>query len=59
MNPQALEGASGVAGLLTSAAGGITEQINAALPIAGPVFALVAGIFVGLKIFKRVTGAKA
>lgn len=54
-----MESSTGVAGLLTSAASGITEQINAALPIAGPVFALVAGIFVGLKIFKRVTGAKA
>lgn len=49
---------TGVSALLTSAASGITEQVNAALPIAGPVFALVAGIFVGLKIFKRVTGAK-
>lgn len=51
-------GETGVAALLTSAASGITDQVNAALPIAGPVFALVAGILFGLKIFKRVTGAK-
>lgn len=58
MNHLVMNEATGVTGLLTSASSGITEQVNAALPIAGPVFALIAGIFVGLKIFKRVTGAK-
>lgn len=36
----------------------MTTEIGAVLPIAGGLFALVAGIFIGLKIFKRVTGAK-
>lgn len=49
---------SGVASLLTTAADGMKVEIAAALPIAGGLFALIAGIFVGLKIFKRVTGAK-
>lgn len=44
--------------LLTEVASGMTSEITAALPIAGGIFALVAGIFIGLKIFKRVTGAK-
>lgn len=50
--------AGGASGLLTSAASGITTEINGALPIAGPIFALIAGIFIALKIFKKVTGAR-
>lgn len=55
---EVLMSASGATGLLTSAAAGVTEQVNAALPIAGPIFALIAGIFIALKIFKKVTGAR-
>lgn len=44
--------------LLTSVASGMTGEITAALPIAGGVFATIAGIFIAVKIFKRVTGAK-
>lgn len=53
-----LMSAGGASGLLTSAASGITTEINGALPIAGPIFALIAGIFIALKIFKKVTGAR-
>lgn len=52
-------GDGAVSTLLTEVATGMTSEINAALPIAGGIFALIAGIFIGLKIFKRVTGAKA
>ena len=51
-----MESSSGVATLLTSVASGMTSEINSALPIAGSVFAVIAGIFIGLKIFKRVLG---
>lgn len=51
-------GESAVTTLLQTTASGMTTEIYAALPIAGGVFAVVAGIFVGLKIFKRVTGAR-
>lgn len=44
--------------LLQNVADGMTSEIYSSLPIAGSVFALVAGIFIGLKIFKRVTGAR-
>lgn len=47
-----------VADLLTTAAEGMKGEITAALPIAGGLFAILGGIFMGLKIFKRVTGAK-
>lgn len=56
--PVLMSASSGATGLLTSAAAGVTEQVNAALPIAGPIFALIAGIFIALKIFKKVTGAR-
>ena len=52
------EGGSAVSQLLTTTASGMSTEIMAALPIAGGLFATIAGIFIGLKIFKRVTGAK-
>lgn len=58
MNSVLMSTGGGVSSLLTSAASGITTEVNSALPIAGGVFALIAGIMVGLKIFKRVTGAR-
>lgn len=51
-------GSSVVSTLLTGAADGMKAEITTALPIAGGLFAVVAGIFMGLKIFKRVTGAR-
>lgn len=45
--------------LLTSVSTGMSTEITAALPIAGGVFATVAGIFIAVRIFKRITGAKA
>lgn len=47
-----------VESLLTTAADAMKTEVTAALPIAGGLFAVIAGIFMGLKIFKRVTGAK-
>lgn len=34
-------------------------SISSALPLAGSVFAAIAGIYIGIKLFKRVTGARA
>lgn len=36
----------------------IMGAIGDALPIAGTVFASIAGIYIGFKFFKRLTGAK-
>lgn len=44
--------------LLTSVQTGVMAELGNALPIAGVVFAALAGIGIGLKIFKRVTGAR-
>lgn len=48
-----------VTGLLTTVQTGVMENVTSALPIAGTVFAAIAGIFIGIKIFKKITGAKA
>lgn len=45
--------------LLTGVAEGMSSEVMTALPIAGGLFAMIAGIFIGVKIFKRITGAKA
>lgn len=47
-----------VSGLLDEAASGMKTEITAALPIAGGIFAVIAGIFIGMKIFKSVTGSR-
>lgn len=47
-----------VTSLLSGVQSGLMEQIGAALPIAGVVFGAVAGIMIGIKIFKRITGAR-
>lgn len=49
---------SAVTSLLQTTADGMQSEILAALPIAGGIFAIVAGISIALKIFKRVTGAR-
>lgn len=49
---------STVSALLTTTVDGVQSEILSVLPIAGGLFATIAGIFFGLKIFKRVTGAK-
>lgn len=48
-----------VATMLTSVQGDMMTQIGAALPVAGAVFAALAGIGIGIKLFKRITGARA
>lgn len=58
MNTVLMSAGGGASELLTSAASGITSEISSALPIAGPIFATIAGIFIALKIFKKVTGAR-
>lgn len=52
-----MEGVS-VTSLLQSVASGMSEQLGAALPIAGGVFAAIAGIMIGIKLFKKITGAR-
>lgn len=50
--------APGVSTLLSGVQEGMMEQISSALPIAGVVFGAIAGISIGIKLFKRVTGAR-
>lgn len=52
------EGSSALSGFLTSVAGSLTTEITSALPIAGPVVATIAGVIVGWKLFKKLTGAR-
>lgn len=47
-----------VSTLLTSVKDGMLDQIGGALPVAGSVFAAIAGIMIGIKLFKRITGAR-
>ena len=47
---------------LGAALSGVQTQINGAvadaLPVAGAVFASLAGILIGFKFFKKITGAR-
>lgn len=47
-----------ISSLLTSVKTDMLSEVTAALPIAGAVFAALAGIGIGFKIFKRITGAR-
>lgn len=53
-----LDNGATVTSLLQSVQSGVMENISAALPIAGVVFAALAGIGIGIKLFKRITGAR-
>lgn len=48
----------GVGSMLSDVQSDMLSQIGSALPYAGGVFAVVAGIGIGIKLFKRVTGAR-
>lgn len=54
-----MENGIDVSSMLTGVQTGVMDQLGAALPIAGVVFGAIAGIGIGIKIFKRVTGARA
>lgn len=47
-----------VTGLLTTVQTDVLASVGSALPVAGTVFAAIAGIMVGIKIFKKITGAR-
>lgn len=47
-----------VAELLTTVKTDVLAEIGSALPIAGAVFAALAGIMVGIRLFKKITGAR-
>jgi hypothetical protein len=47
-----------VTDLLTTVQTSLNGAIGDALPLAGGIMAAVAGIFLGVKLFKRITGAK-
>lgn len=49
---------SGVSTLLSGIQADVTGAITSALPIAGTVMASIAGIFIAVKLFKRLTGAR-
>lgn len=53
-----MEGGVVVTELLSTVQSGVMENITAALPAAGVVFAALAGIGIGIKLFKRITGAR-
>lgn len=53
-----MESSVDVSGMLSSVQTELMGQIGAALPTAGVVFGAIAGIMIGIKIFKRVTGAR-
>lgn len=49
---------AGVSQLLSSVQSTLMSELGDALPIAGGVMAVVAGIYLGVKLFKRLTGAR-
>lgn len=53
-----MEAGSALETMLTSVATGLSGTVGDVLPIAGGVIALVAGINLGIKFFKRLTGAR-
>lgn len=52
-------GGSMTGALLEGVKTDMLSEVNIALPIAGGVFAVIAGIMIGFKIFKKITGARA
>jgi hypothetical protein len=49
---------SQVGTLLSTVSTSLNTAIGDSLPIAGGIFAAVAGVMLGVKLFKRITGAK-
>lgn len=47
-----------VEGLLAAVQTDVMSAIGSALPVAGAVFASIAGIMMGIKLFKRITGVR-
>lgn len=47
-----------VASLLTTVQTNVLAEVGTALPAAGAVMAAIAGIYIGVKIFKNVSGAR-
>lgn len=58
MQPYAEGGSSMVTGLLSTVQADVLAGVGAALPAAGSVFAAIAGIMVGIKLFKKISGAR-
>lgn len=48
-----------VTSALTTVKSDVTGSLGEALPIAATVFAALAGVGIGFKIFKKLTGARA
>lgn len=44
--------------MLSGVQSGMMDEIGTALPIAGVIFGSIAGIMIGVKLFKRITGAR-
>lgn len=53
------EGTTLISGFLGTVQTDVLANVGAALPAAGAVFAAIAGIMVGVKLFKKITGARA
>lgn len=54
-----MEGTGLIGGMLNGAKTEIMGGVGEALPIAGAVFGTLAGIAIGVKLFKKLTGARA
>lgn len=48
-----------VGSMLSGVQTSMTANISDALPIAGVIFGTIAGIGIAIKLFKRITGARA
>lgn len=53
-----MESSGHVTTLLTGVTDSLQSSIGDALPLAGGIFAAIAGIMLGVKLFKRITGAR-
>lgn len=53
------ESTSLVSGLLTVVKTDVMASVSDALPLAGAVFAAIAGVMIGMKFFKKITGVRA
>lgn len=51
-------GETGLSTALSTVQSELTTSIGSALPVAGTVFAAIAGIMLGFKLFKKITGAR-
>lgn len=47
-----------VTSIVSDVGDGMKDTVNAVLPIAGGVIVVIVGVYFGLKLFKKLTGAR-